>query len=377
MNAATPIPSQDTVFAPDYVSDADSGSDAQFAKAYLAQTLALTDAQARVLDVIFHELDTVNNDIVNNFSMLTDRFKHLGQVSRSQTEIVSDLAANAQKVMLNGEETSVTCMAQNMGKIMSDFVSKIVFMSSKSVGMLFTLDDLMEDIRKVEESIKNIDKINAQTNILAINAKIEAAHAGEAGRSFAVVADEVRELARNVSDMSGDLKTRINSISEGLHKGYDLLREIAEVDTSGENLVVNESVSSMMQALVDQNTTMGMVLEASADATEQVTRDIEDSVLRLQFQDHATQRIEAAMKAVVSIAKHSRDSASVIEGFVPYQRNENLAEPFKKEVLQNCTLGTVRSLMQESFARQNAKGHSDELMSFVNKQPDHEEIELF
>ncbi|EGF89986.1 methyl-accepting chemotaxis protein MCP signaling domain protein [Asticcacaulis biprosthecium C19] len=319
------------------------------AQAYLCDILGLNDVQARILDVVIHEISEVRSDIDVNFQDLSQRFTHLARVSQDQTRMVQDLAGNADTVQVADETLAVHDVVNTMGRALSDFVEKIVFMSSRSVNMVYTLDDVLGEISAVERSIKSIDNINAQTNMLAINAKIEAVHAGDAGTGFGVVADEIRELAKNVNALSSDLKKRISTISEGLHKGYDLLREIAEVDTSGQNLLVHKSMTNMMRALVDQSVSMKTMLEASAEATQTITQDISAAIVRMQFQDRATQRLETAVKGLGTLTAALRRVDDEVQLNLNLAHTAGLGGELSAAVLQQCTLGSVHDKLETSL----------------------------
>jgi methyl-accepting chemotaxis protein len=345
----------------------------QSAHSYLCEILGLNQAQAKILDVVIHEISDVRADIDSNFQELTERFKNLAQVSRHQTEIIQTLANQTQTIKVEDKLLPVEDMVETLGLAFSEFIEKIVFMSSRSVNTVFTLDDVLTEISRVETSIKSIDRINAQTSMLAINAKIEAAHAGEAGRGFSVVADEVRELAKSVSELSSDLKGRIATIASGLRKGYDLLREIAEVDTSGQNLVVHLSMTDMMQSMVDQSLGMKAVLNASADASEQIASDLSAAIVSMQFQDRATQRLEAAAAALGSVTQATRkaDNEAALD-LTHLDYNTRFAQGLSDEVLSQCKLGYVKDALAASLAR-----HRHESLSFKTDKPQQSEIDLF
>jgi methyl-accepting chemotaxis protein len=344
----------------------------------LCQLLGLTEAQSRILNVVMTEIGEVNADIVQNFQQLTEGFQHLGVISREQTDVVTELARQSQNLVIDGQAMSINDLAENMGQVLINFIEKILFMSSRSVNMVYTLDDVMHHLEMVERSVKNIDKINGQTNILAINAKIEAAHAGDAGRSFAVVAEEVRELARNVSTLSDDLKNRIHNISDGLRKGYELLKEVAEVDTSGENLAVHASMTNMMNALVDQNSSMSKVLEKSAAASVEISQNIGEAVMRMQFQDRATQRLEAAMETLEILSqelKSSQESSNNLVVLANWRVDDwslsPLAERTGDRVIAKARLGHVRARFETTLDRSPSDLHTSHSSS------QDEEIELF
>ncbi|ESQ92811.1 methyl-accepting chemotaxis protein [Asticcacaulis benevestitus] len=329
---------------------------------YLCDVLGLNDVQAKILDVVIHEIEDVRNDIDSNFSELSSRFTRLAQVSHDQTSMVRQMAGSVEAISLGDKSVAIEDVVASMGGALSEFVEKIVFMSSRSVSMVYTLNDVLVEISKVEQSIKSIDNINAQTNYLAINAKIEAAHAGEAGAGFGVVADEVRELAKNVNTLSHDLKTRIGSISQGLHKGYALVREIAEVDTSGQNLSVHNSINQMMRALVDQSVSIRTMLEANAEATQTISRDISDAVVRMQFQDRATQRLDSSIKGLGTIVEALREVDRTTHDALDLCHGQTFATKLRDSVLTQCTLGSVQHKLRVSLDR----GGSDQVLDFVD-----------
>jgi len=344
---------------------------------YLCKILGLNDVQAKILDVVVHEINDVSNEVEGGFRELSTTFTHLAQVAHDQTSIVNELAESSQTVTVAGREVEVEAIADQLGQAMSEFVEKIVFMSSRSVNMIFALDDVLEDIKKVEESVRAIDKINAATNMLAINAKIEAAHAGEAGRGFSVVADEVRDLAKNVGLLSSDLRSRISKISDGLKTGYGYLREIAEVDTSDQNLAAHQSMSNMMRAMVDQTVSLRTILESNAEATEKIASDIKSAIIRMQFQDRATQRLATSATALNAIIDSTRGFDGETTAALHLSHSDTDGQKLRAKVLSECTLGSVQSKLQQSLGRET-RGLSAKPIAFAMAAPAAEgEIELF
>src|SRR5262249_12108596 len=155
--------------------------------------------------------------------------------------------SSIQEVRVEGEVISLTELANSLGETFSQLVGKIMGLSSRGVSMSHALDDVMKELKSVETSLTEIDKINRQTNLLALNAKIEAARAGEAGRGFSIVADEVRDLAQTVNNLSSMIKRQINLIGAGLRNSHTLLKDIACVDTSEENLNAHARINTVMK----------------------------------------------------------------------------------------------------------------------------------
>lgn len=120
----------------------------------------------------------------------------------------------------------------------------------------------------MKEAVAVITKIAAQTNLLAMNAAIEAAHAGEAGAGFAVVAEEVRNLAESSARSAKDIGGHIKNVMEMVRRGVELAQK---------------SGMALDRILADVNTTVAMIQEIHAAAIEQAegVREIEDAVLKL------------------------------------------------------------------------------------------------
>ncbi len=169
--------------------------------------------------------------------------------------------------------------------------------------MVYALDDVQNEIRSMQASIAQIDKINKQTNLLSLNAKIEAARAGAAGRGFAVVATEVGELARAVNTLSDTVKRQMTSVSEGLRRGDGLLHEISTIDMSEENLKAQERIKVMIELLLAQNATIAAALRKTAATSEQMENAVSRAIIDMQFQDRVMQHIQNVTGALTVISR--------------------------------------------------------------------------
>jgi methyl-accepting chemotaxis protein len=316
--------------------------------------LGLDEAQSRALDALVEEVSLVSDLVESNVQTLSSRFQQIAQNANSQTATIEKITETARQSRnsQNAQPIPLNSLANSISDAFSDLISKIAYLSSRGVSMVYTLDDVMAELRTVDKTILQIDKINSQTNLLALNAKIEAARAGDAGRGFAVVANEVRELAKNVNAMSAQLKGQVGSITAGLAKSYDLLREIATLDLSEENVQANERIRDMMTLVVAQHESFSHALVCSSEVTEKLTSDIAAAVIAMQFQDRATQQLQDVIRGLKHLAGTIRaEKAGVPQTLDPDVRHPDPAEADKwsAALIDHVTLGEIKRRLQQKL----------------------------
>lgn len=306
----------------------EQNGDGKVALDLLAQWLGLSAAQKSALEALNGVLNDLSGLVDHNAGDVSRRFQTLASTSHEQTQAMQQLAHLVHSVELaGGEIRPISAVVAELRGTISEFVEKIVYLSSRGVSLVYKLDDVLTDLKTVHGSIASIDRINRQTNLLALNAKIEAARAGEAGRGFAVVADEVRELASSVDRLSSSLKSQLSTISTGIQGCYEILQEIAATDTAEKNLAANTRITMMMNALLDRNTQLAAALDRNAAATNSVASDIATTVTGTQFQDRAKQLI-SNVSSTVNIAVSGLGAlASETAARVPLRPSIERADP--------------------------------------------------
>ncbi|MDF2177091.1 methyl-accepting chemotaxis protein [Aliiglaciecola sp. CAU 1673] len=198
---------------------------------------------------------------------------------------------------------SMQDFAVNTGVQLDRFIKTTVDMSASSMDLLEKVNKIYEAMPVVMKALKDIDGIASQTNLLALNAAIEAARAGEAGRGFAVVADEVRALS-----------SRSAQFSEGIQKQLSSIREQIETLTEDVGKVASQDISYVMDSKKEiQGALAAIVNKTEADAktnkeVESIAKSLEEALHQairgMQFGDINGQNLLFIKDTLALVHKH-------------------------------------------------------------------------
>ncbi len=223
--------------------------------------------------------------------------EHTHQIAESIMQLadqVKDVSRHATQVAASAREANSA--AKNGSSVVGDTIHALEHISSDVQGIAESISSLQDEINKISTVMQVIREISEQTNLLALNAAIEAARAGEAGRGFAVVADEVRNLSQRTGKSTEEINLIITSLQ---NKAQQVSRTVQE--KQGEAATAAGNAKSADQALQGILTSVESIVGMS------------DTIARLASQQ------EIAAGGIT-------DTVSFIEGLS--QKNEEEANAF-------------------------------------------------
>ncbi|GAB7024312.1 methyl-accepting chemotaxis protein [Salidesulfovibrio brasiliensis] len=279
----------------------------------LAQKRMMESAE-RAEDIVSHlsaaaeelsvQMEQVKRGTANQKGMSAEASSAMQQMSATVIEIArnaSDAAENA---------TTANEHATKGGDVVRQVVTAIGEVQERADAMNESIADLGSKVQSIGEIMHVINDIADQTNLLALNAAIEAARAGEAGRGFAVVADEVRKLAEKTMQATGEVETAVSSIRQGADQNARAISEAVSsvgkaTDLADEAGVALSSIVEVVASTDDRVRNIATAAEEQSATSEQVTRTV------TSVDEQATEMDEAMSQSASAVAELARLATEV------------------------------------------------------------------
>ena len=219
-----------------------------------------------------HQAENVSRDVTSSAQRIAQTMQQQNQAVGSMVDeadkIVTDVcqqASDAEIAATTAKKTGTE--ATEGGTVMNDAVSKLNRATAVIMTAAERLETLEQSSNEVNSIVVMIHDIAEQTNLLALNAAIEAARAGEQGRGFAVVADEVRGLAERTRNATQDISGKIRLIVDGTEAAVAAMREGSEEVQLGQSHA--QAAQEQIQAIIQDTCQLGQQMEQLASTGQQ------------------------------------------------------------------------------------------------------------
>ena len=235
-----------------------------------------------IVEVVTSASEELSAQIEQSSRGAEEQARLTGETATAMEEMnatVLEVAKNA----AHAAETSGNARhkAQDGSQLVTQVVTSISEVQSQALGMKTDMTSLGKQAQGIGQILNVISDIADQTNLLALNAAIEAARAGEAGRGFAVVADEVRKLAEKTMTATKEVGDAIRGVQDGARKNINNVEQaVSKIDAatglanqSGQALT---EIVSLVDLVTDQVRSIATASEQQSAASDEINRGVED-----------------------------------------------------------------------------------------------------
>lgn len=282
------------------------------------------------LKAMMAEIAEASQTVGRNAESLTQEIHETRKSTAAQSTAASSIAAAVEELVSsvneiaeNAQQASQAVLASHT--LLSDASQRMQQSQQASGNVVKTVHDASKTMDELFQSIFAIDRISHvireiadQTNLLALNAAIEAARAGEAGRGFAVVADEVRKLAENSSKQTSEITTSVKRIQSSTQTA------VSAMDEAGSHVeqanAAAESARAGLNAVAHQGEKVDELARHIADGTRQQSAAGNEIAIRMEDIVSGVNQTSKTIQEVTTRSEEMKQTAGRLRELIAYFR---------------------------------------------------------
>lgn len=256
------------------------------------------------VEIVRGELLQVKELVAEAIETLNDSFSALHGQTQAEYRLVVSLLDNLGGS--TGEGMSIQKFSTEIKSVLGYLIELLTKSSQRSSETVTKIDDMVGQIESIFVLLEDVKGIADQTNLLALNAAIEAARAGEAGRGFAVVADEVRKLSLNSNILNDQIRKQAEKAKQTVDQVRKIVSETAtkDLDQASTSQV---KVTGLVQELEEMNDGISNKLGDVSVIISDIETSVSNAMRSLQFEDIVRQLVEQVLNHLENLSGFSRE----------------------------------------------------------------------